>query len=94
MDDGAGLPEEIAKNYVEMGDAIRSNKLFVDYYKNDGFGVTLSLSVLPRSLQQPIPLIKLGSYLVFVPDNCSFYAFTSSFRFYFLPGTANNLQAA
>lgn len=30
----AGLPEEIAKNYVEMGDAIRSNKLFVDYYKN------------------------------------------------------------
>lgn len=31
---GAGLPEEIAKNYVEMGDAIRSNKLFVDYYKN------------------------------------------------------------
>jgi uncharacterized protein YbjT (DUF2867 family) len=31
---GAGLPEEIAKNYVEMGDAVRSNKLFVDYYKN------------------------------------------------------------
>ncbi|MBB6237187.1 uncharacterized protein YbjT (DUF2867 family) [Pedobacter sp. AK013] len=31
---GAGLPEEIAKSYVEMGDAIRSNKLFVDYYKN------------------------------------------------------------
>jgi len=31
---GAGLPEEIAKNYVEMGNAIRSNKLFVDYYKN------------------------------------------------------------
>jgi hypothetical protein len=31
---GAGLPDEIAKNYVEMGDAIRSNKLFVDYYKN------------------------------------------------------------
>lgn len=31
---GAGLPEEIAKNYVEMGDAIRSKKLFVDYYKN------------------------------------------------------------
>jgi uncharacterized protein YbjT (DUF2867 family) len=31
---GAGLPEEIAKNYVEMGDAIRSNKLFVDYNKN------------------------------------------------------------
>ncbi len=31
---GAGLPEEIAKNYVEMGDAIRSNVLFVDYYKN------------------------------------------------------------
>jgi len=34
---GAGLPEEIAKNYVEMGDAIRSNKLFVDYYKNRPF---------------------------------------------------------
>lgn len=31
---GAGLPEEIAKNYVEMGDAIRSNKLFVHYYQN------------------------------------------------------------
>ncbi|TCD25107.1 NAD-dependent dehydratase [Pedobacter psychrodurus] len=31
---GAGLPEEIAKSYVEMGDAIRSNKLFVDYNKN------------------------------------------------------------
>lgn len=31
---GAGLPEEIAKNYVEMGDAIRSNRLFVDYYQN------------------------------------------------------------
>ncbi|GGH01066.1 NAD(P)H-binding protein [Pedobacter zeae] len=31
---GAGLPEEIAKNYVEMGDAIRSNRLFTDYYKN------------------------------------------------------------
>lgn len=30
----AGLPEEIAKNYVEMGDAIRSNRIFVDYYKN------------------------------------------------------------
>jgi len=31
---GAGLPEEIAKNYVEMGGAIRSGKLFIDYYKN------------------------------------------------------------
>jgi uncharacterized protein YbjT (DUF2867 family) len=31
---GAGMPEEIARNYVEMGDAIRSKKLFVDYYKN------------------------------------------------------------
>lgn len=30
----AGLPEEIAKNYVEMGTAIRSEVLFEDYYKN------------------------------------------------------------
>lgn len=30
----AGLPEEIARNYVEMGDAIRSKVLFEDYYKN------------------------------------------------------------
>jgi len=30
----AGLPEEIAKNYVEMGTAIRSGKLFEDYFKN------------------------------------------------------------
>lgn len=30
----AGLSEEIAKNYVEMGDAIRNKVLFEDYYKN------------------------------------------------------------
>ncbi len=30
----AGLPEPMAKSYVEMGDAIRSRKLFVHYYAN------------------------------------------------------------
>ncbi|AWG26155.1 NAD(P)H-binding protein [Flavobacterium kingsejongi] len=30
----AGLPEEVAKNYVEMGDAIRTGKLWIDYNKN------------------------------------------------------------
>lgn len=30
----AGLPEEIAKNYVEMGTAMRSGKIFEDYFKN------------------------------------------------------------
>lgn len=30
----AGLPEEIAKNYVEMGTAIRSGKIFEDYFKH------------------------------------------------------------
>lgn len=29
---GAGLPEEIAKNYVEMGTAVRNGKMFEDYY--------------------------------------------------------------
>lgn len=29
---GAGLPEEVAKNYVEMGKAIRDGKMFEDYY--------------------------------------------------------------
>ncbi len=28
---GAGLPEEIAKNYIEMGTSIRSGKMFEDY---------------------------------------------------------------
>jgi hypothetical protein len=27
----AGLPEEIAKNYTEMGTAVRENKLWDDY---------------------------------------------------------------
>ncbi|HSZ71734.1 MAG TPA: NAD(P)H-binding protein [Cytophagaceae bacterium] len=31
---GAGLPEEIAKNYVEMGQAIRNGKMFEDYHKH------------------------------------------------------------
>jgi len=30
----AGLPEPMAKSYVEMGDAIRSKMLFVHYYAN------------------------------------------------------------
>ncbi|SRR5579871_16226 len=30
----AGLPEEIAKNYVEMGVSIRTGKMFEDYFKN------------------------------------------------------------
>ena len=30
----AGLPEEIAKNYTEMGAAIRSGAMFEDYFKN------------------------------------------------------------
>lgn len=29
---GAGLPEEIAKNYVEMGKAVREGSMFEDYY--------------------------------------------------------------
>jgi uncharacterized protein YbjT (DUF2867 family) len=29
---GAGLPEEVAKNYVEMGKAVREGKMFEDYY--------------------------------------------------------------
>jgi uncharacterized protein YbjT (DUF2867 family) len=29
----AGLPEEVAKNYVEMGGAIRSGKMMEDYFK-------------------------------------------------------------
>ena len=28
---GAGLPQEIAKNYVEMGTAVRSGKMFTDF---------------------------------------------------------------
>ncbi|MFD2144801.1 NmrA family NAD(P)-binding protein [Mucilaginibacter antarcticus] len=31
---GAGLPEEIASNYTQMGTAVRSGKMFEDYYKN------------------------------------------------------------
>ncbi|MDB5272276.1 MAG: hypothetical protein JWO58_643 [Chitinophagaceae bacterium] len=31
---GAGLPKEIADNYVEMGQAVRNGKMFEDYYKN------------------------------------------------------------
>lgn len=31
---GAGLPEEVAKNYVEMGKAIREGFMFEDYYKH------------------------------------------------------------
>lgn len=30
----AGLPEELAKNYTEMGAAIRTGYMFEDYYKN------------------------------------------------------------
>lgn len=30
----AGLPEEIAKNYVEMNTAIRTGDMFADYFKN------------------------------------------------------------
>jgi hypothetical protein len=30
----AGLPEELAKNFVEMGTAIRNGKLFEDYRKH------------------------------------------------------------
>jgi hypothetical protein len=30
----AGLPEEIAKNYAEMGGAIRSGEMISDYLKN------------------------------------------------------------
>jgi uncharacterized protein YbjT (DUF2867 family) len=30
----AGLPEEIAKNYTEMGSAVRSGEMFSDFYKN------------------------------------------------------------
>ncbi len=29
---GAGVPQEMAKNYVEMGTAVRSGKLFDDFY--------------------------------------------------------------
>jgi uncharacterized protein YbjT (DUF2867 family) len=31
---GAGLPEEIAKNYVEMGNAVNSGKMNEDYWKH------------------------------------------------------------
>ncbi len=31
---GAGLPEEIAINYTEMGTSVRSGKMFEDYYKH------------------------------------------------------------
>lgn len=31
---GAGLPEPMAKSYVEMGDAVRSQKLFTHYFAN------------------------------------------------------------
>jgi uncharacterized protein YbjT (DUF2867 family) len=31
---GAGLPEEIATNYTEMGTSVRSGKMFEDYFKN------------------------------------------------------------
>lgn len=31
---GAGLPEEIAKNYIEMGASVRTGKMFEDYYKH------------------------------------------------------------
>ena len=40
---GAGLPEEIAKNYIEMGASIRSGKMFEDYRKHP---VTLSKTKL------------------------------------------------
>lgn len=28
------MPEEVAKNYVEMGKAVREGKMFEDYYKH------------------------------------------------------------
>ncbi|MES2809962.1 MAG: NmrA family NAD(P)-binding protein [Bacteroidota bacterium] len=31
---GAGLPEEVASNYTEMGTSVRSGVMFEDYYKN------------------------------------------------------------
>lgn len=31
---GAGLPEEVAKNYTEMGHALRTGTMVEDYYKN------------------------------------------------------------
>lgn len=31
---GAGLPEEIATNYTEMGVSVRTGKMFEDYYKH------------------------------------------------------------
>ena len=31
---GAGLPEEIAKNFVEMGQSVRTGKMFEDYYQH------------------------------------------------------------
>lgn len=31
---GAGLPEEIASNYTEMGTSVRTGKMFEDYYKH------------------------------------------------------------
>jgi hypothetical protein len=31
---GAGLPEEIAKNLVEMGTAIHNGEMYSDYWKN------------------------------------------------------------
>ncbi|MDB5257568.1 MAG: hypothetical protein JWM14_2263 [Chitinophagaceae bacterium] len=40
---GAGLPEEVAKNYVEMGQSVRNGKMFEDYRKHP---VTLSKTKL------------------------------------------------
>jgi hypothetical protein len=31
---GAGLPEEVAKNYAELGHAMRNGKLAEDYHQN------------------------------------------------------------
>jgi hypothetical protein len=31
---GAGLPEEVAKNYAEMGHALRTGKMSEDYWNN------------------------------------------------------------
>ncbi len=31
---GAGLPEEVATNYTEMGVSVRTGKMFEDYYKH------------------------------------------------------------
>lgn len=31
---GAGVPEEMAKNYTEMGTSMRSGEMFADYFKN------------------------------------------------------------